>query len=261
MTYTFSFAVKKFGASDVGRVKNHNLRAHPTSSQLRPEAWFTRLGHSSFVLWDDAKITQAKVLSTRKDAVVAIGFSLQLGAQTDWRSPPSESFPEGQPLPLTEARKQVLRNLREAAKVWAIEEFGESNLVSVDLHNDESTPHVQVVVTPIFDGKLQAKHWLNGGSTCAALRRRACDVMNRFVECTYVPGNPGGEPHDPGLSAGAKPAPGISKSREEELEQENAELKARVRALEQSLFSRSKSHYTKAVIEKSKQEAKSAIAA
>ncbi|WP_223954405.1 plasmid recombination protein, partial [Aeromonas caviae] len=34
----------------------------------------------------------------------------------------------------------------------------------IDLHTDESSPHFHVVVTPIKDGKLQAKAWLDGAS-------------------------------------------------------------------------------------------------
>ncbi len=254
MRYTFGFTFKKFGIADVTRNKGHNLRLHPTSSQLkRKEAWFTQEGHHTIVEWDDSKIEKAKGLAKRKDAVVAIGFSIQLGAQTDWRDPPTEDFPEGKP----RTNKAVLNKMYKGAREWAIEAFGKENLVSVEVHTDESTPHVQLVVTPINAGKLQAKHWLNGGGTCATLRRKACEVMNRYVACHYTPGNPGGEPHNPSLSAGEKAAPEkksvldrVFKNREKELEHENLLLKEQIRALEQAVFSRKKGHYTKALIEK-----------
>ncbi len=262
MRYTFGFTFKKFGIADVTRNKGHNLRLHQTSSQLqRKEAWFTQEGHHTIVEWDDSKIEKAKGLAKRKDAVVAIGFSIQLGAQTDWRDPPTEDFPEGKP----RSNKAVLNKMYKGARDWAVEAFGKDNLVSVEVHTDESTPHVQLVVTPINDGKLQAKHWLNGGGTCATLRRKACDVMNRYVDCYYTPGNPGGEPHDPNLSAGAKAAPEkktvldrVFKNREKELEHENLILKEQIRALEQALFSRKKGHYTQALIEKANAEAEEA---
>lgn len=249
MSMTFGFTFKKLKSAEVGRIKNHNLRLHRTASQLENKAaWFSPEGHETIVDWDDSRIEAARALSTRKDAVVAVAFSIQLGAQMDWREYPTEAFPEGKPKPNGKAFDLIC----SGAKQWAIEAFGEENLVSVELHTDESTPHVQFVVTPIFEGKLQAKHWLNGGSTCAKLRRTACDVMNRYIACHYVPGNSGGEPHDPGKAAGntapeEKPSmmDKLFKSREKELHQEILALNNKVRELEQALFSRQKTHYLK----------------
>lgn len=264
MAYTFGLSFKKFTAADIGRTKGHNLRLHPTASQLqRPEAWFTEKSHYTIVDWDDSKIEKAKNLAKRKDAVQAIGVSVQLGSQIDWRKPPSEQFPEGEPI----FRQDDLNNLSLGARAIADEIFGKDNVVSVELHTDESTPHVQFVATPIYDGKLQAKHWLNGAASCAALRRKACEIMNRFVECNYVPGNPGGEPHDPGKSAGAKSAPEtisiidwVLKTKEKELEAALSAANNRIRELEQALFSKQKARYTKEMIDTAKAAAAEAIA-
>lgn len=263
MAYTFGLSFKKFTAADIGRTKGHNLRLHPTASQLkRPQAWFTEQSHYTVVAWDDSKIERAKALSKRKDAVQAIGFSVQLGSQIDWREPPTKDFPEGEPI----FKEDDLNNLMNGSKAIAEELFGHDNVVSVELHTDESTPHVQFVVTPIFGGQLQAKHWLNGAATCAVLRRKACEIMNRFVECNYVPGNSGGEPHDPGLSAAAKAAPEkksvierLLRTKEKELEAELSVANARIRELEQSLFSKQKARYTKAMIDTANATAAAAI--
>jgi hypothetical protein len=82
------------------------------------------------------------------------------------------------------------------------QEFGEENVVGVDLHTDESSPHVHVVVTPVHDGKLQAKNWLDGAARCAKLRKRAHQEVLKYIECEYVPGQAGGAPHDPEQAAG-----------------------------------------------------------
>ena len=122
MGYTFSFAFKKLGSVEIGGNKSHNLRLHATSSQLkRKEAWITAKGHHTIVVWDDAKIEKARNLAKRKDAVVAIAFSVQLGAQTDWREEPTEEFPEGKPKAW---EKKVMNGLHKGAKKWACEEFG-----------------------------------------------------------------------------------------------------------------------------------------
>lgn len=43
-----------------------------------------------------------------------------------------------------------------ATKNWLVEKYGD-NLVSVDLHLDESTPHIHAVVTPIMEKTLKKK--------------------------------------------------------------------------------------------------------
>ena len=75
-------------------------------------------------------------------------------------------------------------------------------MVGVDLHTDESSPHVHVVVTPVHDGKLQAKNWLDGAARCAKLRKRAHQEVLKYIECEYTPGQAGGAPHDPEQAAG-----------------------------------------------------------
>ena len=128
--------------------------------------------------------------------------------------------------------------------------------MGIDLHTDESSPHFHVVVTPIKDGKLQAKAWLDGPSRVAALRKRAWESVNAHIKCEYTPGAPGGEPHDPRKAAGQAPVPSPSlidkmsgHARAKALEQENAELRAKNDALQQALFSRKKGHYVAEAIE------------
>ncbi|MGN5281844.1 plasmid recombination protein, partial [Aeromonas dhakensis] len=99
------------------------------------------------VEWDQGKLDAASALAKRKDAVVAIEFIIQVGNQTDWREDPTPECPEGPPID----------------KAWADQEFGPENVVSIQLHMDESTPHFHVIATPSKDGKLQAKAWLDGG--------------------------------------------------------------------------------------------------
>lgn len=246
----FAFAVRKLGATDLGRARGHNCRTHPTASQITDRsAWFGKTAHVALSAWNQDRAELARSLAKRKDAVVGIEFVVQVGNQLDWREEPTPECPAGKPRKPAPAS---LKKLAEAVQRWTDKEFGADNVVSIEAHLDESTPHIQCVVTPIHGDKLQAKHWLNGPAATAALRRRVHQVVNRVIPCTYEPGSDnGGKPHDPGKRAGVAPvpeAPGLldkltnapDRRRLAELEAENAELRARVEKAEQVARSRAK---------------------
>lgn len=173
-----------------------------TASQLPKTAWFSGSGRHEVVPWNDDAVEKAKRLAKRKDAVVAISMIFQLGNQTDWREQPTAAHPEGLPrVALLPHMNSLCRGVRE----WAEKEFGADNVVSVEIHTDESTPHLHLVVTPVHDEKLQAKHWCNGAASLAQLRHRAWSVVNQHIACHYTPGALGGKPHDPAMAAGCAP--------------------------------------------------------
>ena len=240
-------SIEKHDRTSVGRCEGHNTRLHETKSQLPRRAWFDPAGRYEIAPWREGQIDAAKALAKRKDAVLAVEIVVQIGNQTDWRELPTAEHPEGKPKP---GMKPIMKKLALAAKAAAIKEFGEDNIIGIDLHLDESSPHVHIVATPITpDGKLQAKHWLNGLATCAKLRRRIHETINAAVPCTYTPGEAGGDPHDPSKAAGGpnarKPAPGITGAALEALTRvgEVKELKGEVKVLSNALqqaFSRVK---------------------
>lgn len=264
MALSFTFAVDKMQSPSIGRAEGHNLRLHNTQSQLRKAAWFTPEGRHEVEPWRPDVLARAKGLAKRKDAVQAIQFVIQIGNQTDWRHEPEQDFPEGRPMKIADAMNSAARGIR----AWVEQEFGEDNCVGIDLHTDESSPHFHVVVTPVRDGKLQAKAWLDGPSKLAALRKRAWQAVNAHIKCEYSPGAPGGAPHDPTKAAGQTPAPSLvdkmtGHARAKALELENAELRKRCEALEQVQFSRQKTRYRAemaAVAEKAQEDAAKAVA-
>lgn len=206
---SFVFSFEKKNRSNIGQCEGHNTRGHPTKSQLPKEAWFDEESNYTVTPWDSKKIDLAKALSKRKDAVLAIEFVIAVGNQSDWRDAPTEEHPHGKP---KTGMKGIINTLAYAAKEAAEKEFGRENIVGISLHLDESTPHVHVVVTPIKDGKLQAKHWTGGVQACEELRERMWFSVNKTTPCNYVRGNDGGgEPHDATKAAGAPGGPKLER--------------------------------------------------
>lgn len=200
----FSMAIQKKTRVTVGRTEGHNTRLHKTKSQLPKEAWLTPKGRHAVVEWRREVLDAAKALAKRKDAVVAIEIVIQVGNQTQWRDMPTKEHPHGKPKAgLGPKLKAIVAGARQAA----IREFGEQNVIGIDLHTDESSPHVHVLVAPIKDGKLNAKHWLNGARKCALLRSHIHEVVDKHIRCEYEKGAPGGKPHDPERRAGAHQGP------------------------------------------------------
>jgi hypothetical protein len=61
-------------------------------------------------------------------------------------------------------------NFESAASKWLIEQYGAENVVNVHVHKDEETPHIHAVVVPIKDGKLNARHFVNGREKLSAMQ-------------------------------------------------------------------------------------------
>lgn len=262
----FTMAIEKKNRANIGTVSGHNKRLHATASQLPKEAWFTADGQHEVMAWRQDLLDEAKSLARRKDAVIAVELIFQVGNQTDWRDLPTPEHPHGKRKSGASAK---LNAIMAGVKKAGLAEFGRDRIVSMDLHTDESTPHMHIVFTPVKDGKLHAKHWLDGPASCARLRERLHQVINQHIACDYEKGRPGGRPHDPAKAAGAPNGPQPKPTPEEQAEgvlQAAAELmlvKNKLAAAEaqiQTLFSRLKRAEQIALEDKRQREASAARA-
>lgn len=197
----FVFNVEKLKSHQVAMVRAHNLREGEKDrmSQLDQSAWFSKSERVEIVPWDQSRLNESRKLSKRKDAVEAISIVVQIGSQSDWREASSADYPEGRPKRPPPADPLAMATV---VKKWAEIEFGKENVVSIELHLDESTPHVHLIVTPIFAGKLQAKKILDGAKSLAMLRASCHRSVSATIPCSYQPGRAGGEPHDHEKGAG-----------------------------------------------------------
>lgn len=235
---SFSFSVAKMKKGDLSIAKGHNLRTRQTESQLPESAWLANKAHYTFTRWNDEQAEKSISLAKRKDAVVGIEMTFQVGNQTDWREEPTTTSLHGKP----KKYPANLKSMSQQIGKFLAAEFGEENVVSLDLHMDESSPHFHAIVTPIKNGKLNAKHWLDGSAKLSKLYERAHHHVARAVPCEYHKGRAGGMKHDPSKRAGAEPAPGMlgKLMKLKPLMDENARLKQRVQELEQLQFSQKK---------------------
>ncbi len=99
-------------------------------------------------------LTSADVGTIRKDAVRAIEVvvSLPAGVTID------------------------LRAYFERALHFLAERFGgESNIISADVHLDENSPHMHVLIVPLFDGRLQGSDAIGGPA-------QLCQMLDLFHE-------------------------------------------------------------------------------
>jgi hypothetical protein len=67
------------------------------------------------------------------------------------------------------------RYLHECDK-WAEGLFGKNNILSIVHHHDETTPHSHILVMPLTDGKLNAKHFIGGS------RNRMIELQDDFFK-------------------------------------------------------------------------------
>ena len=80
-----------------------------------------------------------------------------------------------------------LRGFCDLSKNWAIETFGEENIIGMHLHMDERAPHIHLVVMPITkDGRLSAHDVFNG-------KRRLSELQTSYANAVKPIGLSRGE--------------------------------------------------------------------
>lgn len=68
----------------------------------------------------------------------------------------------------------------EACRKWLVEVFGEENILSMDIHRDERTPHVHFLVVPMKDGKYACKQIINGRNAVRGLQNSFFEAVKDF---------------------------------------------------------------------------------
>jgi hypothetical protein len=110
----------------------------------------------------------------RKDAVLVRGLVLQLDPK--W-------FDEFNPQWRTHGPNTDAVDYMGASFDWAIQEFGQENVLGFSLHLDEYNPQLQVLITPVTpDGRLSQKDYFKGP---ADLRRQHKELREHMAAAGY----------------------------------------------------------------------------
>ncbi len=63
---------------------------------------------------------------------------------------------------------------------WCEETFGRENIVAAICHRDETTPHIQAVIIPEYQGKLNARHYTGGREKLRGLWTSYAHAMQKW---------------------------------------------------------------------------------
>lgn len=114
----------------------------------------------------DAYVSELDTLKKRRNSV--IGIDIFLGAS-----------PEFFGSALQESRQKYLDWIT-ANKEFLEEEFGANNIRGLYVHRDEQTPHIQALIIPRVEQRLNAGKWLNGREALQHLQDKYAQKMQTF---------------------------------------------------------------------------------
>lgn len=163
--------------TDIINISNHNLRVSDSNNVNKNKTHLNKYyaGSSSMDLDHELESKLAQIPKYRKDAVKMINLVL---------SASPEFFSD---------RKKA-QEWERATHKWVEDTFGKDNILLSVVHMDEKTPHFHVSVVPIYNGKLNASHWLDGPASLSQLHT---SYNNTIKHLGLSRGRPGEKPtHD-----------------------------------------------------------------
>jgi hypothetical protein len=99
----------------------------------------------------------------RKNAVLAVEYMIT--ASPEWW----QSATQIQKLEFEQKAKQFLTEI-----------YGDKNIIQFSIHRDEKTPHVSAIVTPMHEGKLNARLYCGGRAKLAEQQDRIAELMSEL---------------------------------------------------------------------------------
>ena len=130
---------------DESRSVNNEELVNESGDSYR-DLWYRRI--------KEAEIEYRHPVKVRKNAVIAIDIVTTFSKDAD--------------IDLEEWKKENVR--------WMRETFGEENVISMQLHDDEVTPHIHTVVVPInSEGRLCARDFTGG-------RKKMFDLQTSYAK-------------------------------------------------------------------------------
>lgn len=138
--------------TDITNISNHNLRISDSNNVNKNKTHLNKyyIGRPDMDLTAELEKKLATVPKYRKDAVKLLNLVF---------SASPEFFND---------RKKA-KEWEEKTMLWVEQTFGKENILLSVVHNDEKTPHFHISIVPIWKGKLNASHWLDGPASLSKL--------------------------------------------------------------------------------------------
>lgn len=158
MAYMIWRTAKLKSRSQISASSSHMMRTRPTPNAA-PEV-SNKILQGSAAPAKDVFDKLDSLEKIRKNAVLAIEF-LASGSPEWWEHATAE------------AKNEWVRRVKDQIN----KEFGVDNVVHMQLHLDEKTPHLTGLVVPLDGGKLKASKWMDGPKLLAAQQTRMAEVV------------------------------------------------------------------------------------
>jgi hypothetical protein len=159
MSYAIMRIEKRKGLDSVRRAALHNLREVLTPN-ADPERGIRILVGPEDAAQIVSQVNEStKPLMKRKDAIRALEVLCAMSPDFEQKGISKEQF-------------------EETAMKWAKQTFGEKNIISAVVHEDETTPHIQLLLVPITpQGKLAASFWVDGPKKLSMMQDSYAEAM------------------------------------------------------------------------------------
>lgn len=152
-----SYAILRFAklktTSEVATSGSHMMRSRPTPNANPAMSNRTLCGST-----DPAKdVTARLAAATQRRSNSVLAIEVMASASPEWFS--------------TATKEQKTEWVRSSRK-WITDHFGKDNVVSLQLHLDETTPHLTGFIVPIDPdtGRLNAARWMDGSAKLADMQ-------------------------------------------------------------------------------------------
>lgn len=76
--------------------------------------------------------------------------------------------------------EEQIKNWEQDSLAWCRETFGRDNVIGAICHRDETTPHIQALIIPEYEGKLNARHFTGGREKLRGLWTSYAQAMSKY---------------------------------------------------------------------------------
>lgn len=76
--------------------------------------------------------------------------------------------------------EEQIKTWEQDSLAWCKKVFGSDNVIAAVCHRDETTPHIQALIIPEYEGKLNARHFTGGREKLRGLWTSYAQAMSKY---------------------------------------------------------------------------------